>query len=55
MARKQTRVDPQFLADQKQRRDTLAGTPGNSGNSVPELRERLTVVEEIMAIRQAGT
>jgi len=55
MAREISRVNPQFLQEQKNRRDTLASTPGNSGNSVPELRDRLTVVEEIVSIRQPGT
>lgn len=52
MARPTTRIDRQFLIDQKDKRENLRNLPGSSGNSIPELRSRLTVVEEILSLRQ---
>ena len=51
MARKTSRVNPQFLQNQTIKRTELSDLPPGSGNSVPQLRERLTIVEEIIAIR----
>ena len=49
--RKQTRVNAQFIEQQKLKRKNLAESDSGSENSVPALRNRLTVVEEIIAIR----
>ena len=49
--RLQSRIKPQFLIDQATRRKDIAETPGDSQNSVPALRTRVTVLEEILAVR----
>ena len=53
--REQSRVDPVFMADQAVRRKDIASAPGDSQNSVPALRDRVTILEEILAVRTAGT
>ena len=49
--RKSSRVSPTFVEAQKQKRKVLEETPSGNQNNVPALRDRLTVVEEIVAIR----
>jgi len=51
MARKQSRIVPTFVADQKVRRTGLESSDPSSQNSVPDLRDRVTVVERLLSIR----
>jgi len=53
--RKPTRIVPQFLSEQATRRKDISSAPGDSQNSVPALRTRVTVLEEILAVRTAET
>jgi len=48
---KPSRVDSQFLDDQKTRRVGLNDSDPTSHNSVPALRDRVTVVERLLSIR----
>jgi len=50
--RKQSRVDAQFLEEQKVRREAVSTTPGDSQNSIPALRDRVTLLEEILSTRE---
>ena len=52
MAREASRVDPQFLQDQKIRRDATANSPGNE-NSIIALRERVDNLEKLLSVRPA--
>jgi len=49
--RKPSRINPQHLVDQKTKRKHLVDQGPDYGNNVPELRERVTVLEEIVGIR----
>ena len=53
--REQSRVNPIFMSDQLMRRKDIASAPGDSQNSIPALRDRVTILEEILAVRTAGT
>ena len=53
--RLQSRVKQQFLIDQATRRKDISSAPGDSQNSIPALRTRVTVLEEILAVRTAET
>ena len=50
--RKPTRVDPAFMQSQADKRVALDTSDPNAQNSVPELRDRVTVLEELLAVRQ---
>jgi len=52
--RQPTRISPVFLNEQATRRNTVATTPGDSQNSVPALRERVTLLEEILSTREVA-
>jgi len=49
--RKPSAVNPVFIKDQKTRRNTLEVSDPHNQNSVPDLRNRLTIVEQIVGIR----
>jgi len=49
--RKPTRVSVQHLESQKTKRKTLVDEGPSYGNSVPELRARVTMLETIVGIR----
>jgi len=53
--REPTRVVPAFLTDQATKRKTVTDTPGDSGNSIPALRDRVTLLEEILSTRVHDT
>jgi len=47
--RKPSRVDAVFMDNQRKKRTELNDAPGQAGG-VPELKERLEVIENILAI-----
>jgi len=49
--RQNTRVDPAFMQAQKDKRVVVDDTPPNDQNSVPALRDRVTILEEILSVR----
>ena len=49
--RKDSRVNQQFVADQKARRTGLESSDPASQKSVPELRDRVTVLERLLGVR----
>ena len=51
MARKDSRVNQQFLIDQITRRTGLESSDPASQKSVPELRDRVTVLERLLGVR----
>ncbi len=48
--RKPSRVNPQFLAQQKDKRVLTEDTP-SSQNSIPDLRNRLNNLEELLGVK----
>ena len=53
--RLKSRVNPQFLNEQATRRKTTSDTPGDSQKSIPALRDRVTLLEEILSTREVDT
>ena len=53
--RKNSRINDQYLIDQGTKRKTADDTPGNSQNSTPALRDRVTLIEEILSLRTHNT
>jgi hypothetical protein len=49
MAREATRINTLFLDEQKVKRTTLADAPGQAGG-LPEVNNRIQVIEEILAL-----
>ena len=55
MAREQSRIKVNYLQEQAAKRKALAEIPGDSSNSIPALRDRVTVLEEILSLRVHGS
>ena len=51
--REASRVSPEFLQDQQTRRTGLNDSDPNSQNSIPALRDRVTVLERLLSVREA--
>ena len=47
--RKQSRVNPPFIAEQKTKRETLSTAPSQAGG-LPAVNDRIQIIEEILAI-----
>ena len=54
MSRPESRVNEQFVIDQKANRKLTNDAPGQAGG-LPELKDRVELIEEILALRVAGT
>ena len=50
--RQPTRIVPAFLTSQIAKRKDISETPGDSQNSIPALRARVTLLEEILSTRR---
>lgn len=49
--RQTSRVNPAFMQAQRDKRVVVKDTPPNDQNSIPALRDRVTLLEEILSTR----
>ena len=54
MARKQSRVNPAYMASQETIRKSIKDAPGQAGG-LPELKDRVEAIEEVLSLRIHAT